>query len=408
MKKLIKKTILLFALLILYSCVEPYALQTNTFEDYLVVEATITNELKQQEVKLSRTYKLEQGKPTLVQGAAVTISDNQGNNYSFAEIGGRYLSNTAFKAFPGRTYQLKITTSNGKKYSSIPETLTSDNPIQSLTPEVVTRSDGETGVEMTIRCFDPTNSSKYYRYEFEETYKVISPLWNGVRPDFIVTPPLPDVPALPVLIQIPYEAKTCYSSIKSNKIILNSTNNQSEDRVDFPVQFVKKRDYKLANRYSINVVQYVENLAAHTYYKTLNGISGNNGVLTQSQPGFIYGNLSCESNSEEKVIGYFEVASFSTKRLFINYTDVFPGQILLEYPFKCSKGRDVASNPNQKQNFKDYTFCPTCDGEYLVAAFNAGTISYFTNISLRFEIYPIQCGDCTSFSSNIRPSFWID
>ena len=113
-------------------------------------------------MKLSRTYKLQQGAPSLVQGATVQVKDNQGNDYSFTEIGGRYLSNATFKAQPGVSYQLKITTSSGRKYSSNMETLTTENPIQSLTPQVVNRSDGKVGVEMIVKAFDPTNSSKYY------------------------------------------------------------------------------------------------------------------------------------------------------------------------------------------------------------------------------------------------------
>lgn len=409
MKKLIKKLLATGLLLTLSSCVEPYALQTNTFEDFLVVEATITNELKQQEVKLTRTFKLEQNAPTLVTGAIVLVKDNQGTDYSFSEIGGRYLSNIPFKAVPERTYQLKITTSDGKKYSSNNETLTTENPIQTLTPEVVNRSDGKVGVEMTIKAFDPMNSSKYYRYEFEETYKIIAPLWKGVRPDYFPSP-APPSGYIVELISIPYEARICYNTKKSDKIILNNTNNLSEDRVDFSVQFIEKNDYKIANRYSIIVKQYVQNLAAYTFYKTLNEISGSGSILSQNQPGFVYGNLNCESNSEEKVIGYFEVASFSSKRIFFNFNEVFPNSNYPTYPFKCIKKTDDGKNPND--NFVTFKFdpppCNDCGGPRLVAGFNAGEISYYDNIGLRYEIYPIQCGDCTSFSSNIRPSFWID
>ena len=45
------------------SCTEPYAIQTNTFEDALVIEATITNEFKKQEIKISRTFTFEENTP---------------------------------------------------------------------------------------------------------------------------------------------------------------------------------------------------------------------------------------------------------------------------------------------------------------------------------------------------------
>ncbi|HEU4789157.1 MAG TPA: DUF4249 domain-containing protein, partial [Flavobacterium sp.] len=53
----------LFFLLLLFvifnSCTEPYILETNTYEEALVVEATITNELKKQEITLTKTSRFE-------------------------------------------------------------------------------------------------------------------------------------------------------------------------------------------------------------------------------------------------------------------------------------------------------------------------------------------------------------
>ena len=42
------------------SCTEPYALQSSTYESALVVEAVLTNEAKQHEVKLTRTFRLDE------------------------------------------------------------------------------------------------------------------------------------------------------------------------------------------------------------------------------------------------------------------------------------------------------------------------------------------------------------
>ena len=41
------------------SCVEPFDIKTITFESALVVEATISNEIKYHEISLSRTFDLE-------------------------------------------------------------------------------------------------------------------------------------------------------------------------------------------------------------------------------------------------------------------------------------------------------------------------------------------------------------
>jgi len=39
------------------SCIEPFEFETIDFEDTLVIEATITNELKYHEINLTRTFK---------------------------------------------------------------------------------------------------------------------------------------------------------------------------------------------------------------------------------------------------------------------------------------------------------------------------------------------------------------
>jgi hypothetical protein len=324
MKKNIYTKLLLFILLTVstVSCVEPYALQTNTFEEALVVEATITNEFKKQEVKISKTYRFEENGPTFEADATVFITDNNGNQYEFEEQSGKYVSTTEFQAIPGREYQLNITTSNGKTYNSKSEALTTLNQIESVNATTAT-IDGVTGVQITVNSFDPTAASKYYRYEYEETSKVTAPKWKPFKA--VVMPPNEEINH-PFIELVPREteARVCYSLAKSNTLLLTSTNLQSEDRVtDFPVRFISNQDYTIAERYSILVKQYVQNLESYTFYKTLSEISGSGSILSQNQPGFFYGNLRCVENPSEKVIGFFDVASVSTKRIFFNYHDLF-------------------------------------------------------------------------------------
>jgi hypothetical protein len=66
-----RKPLYLFALafvaMLVCSCTEQYALQTNTFDEALVVEANITNEFKEQEIKISRSFRFEQADQCLKQ-----------------------------------------------------------------------------------------------------------------------------------------------------------------------------------------------------------------------------------------------------------------------------------------------------------------------------------------------------
>lgn len=392
--------ILLFSVLF-SACTDPYKLQTTSFEEAIVIEATITNELKRQEIKVSKTYKLEETGPSSVTNATVVVTDDAGNTYTFTPENGTYLSDEIFQAVAGRTYKLNVTTSDGKSYSSKNEQLTAVSEITSVTAtdEIVA---SERGVQIRVNSFDPTGNAKYYRYKYDETYKVIAPKWVGsyaiISEDLNTT-----TWSSTDYIQIhprTYEARTCYSSNSSTNINVATTSTLSEDRIEnYPVRFISAQNDIISHRYSINVIQYVQNLESYTFYKTLGEISGTGGsILSQNQPGFFSGNIYSDSDPDEKVIGFFEVSSVSQQRIFFNHDDILPD--LAEPPFfmNCDvitlDANDFSRDSNQ--------------GGILRSNLDSGALLYFSNLENIYEVVPKQCGDCTSFSSNVVPSFWIE
>lgn len=407
MKNIKYPVFLLVLISILTSCTDPYILKTNNYEEAIVVEATITNELKHQEVKVTKTYRLEQNSPTIVTDAVVIVSDNLGHIYEFTQVNGTYISVNEFQAVPNVSYQLKIITDDEKTYLSTNQILTQESPIQDIVPTVVTK-DGVKGVNMVVNSFDPTNNSKYYRFEYEETNKIIAPRWvpvKGVGTFF--NDSSGHLSGSIDLVPRTTEARVCYNTKKSDQIIITNTNDLSEDRVNFPVRFIKSSDYIIANRYSIMVKQYVQNLAAYTYYKTLKELSGSGSILSQNQPGFFAGNIKRVENTDEKVIGYFEVASVSSKRIFFNFNEIFPGMTYPKYPYNCEV--DPLHPTDDPEHFLKFCFGqPPCLGAMLISGFQNNSICYYSNNGNIYEIYNTPCGDCTSFSSNIVPSFWIN
>lgn len=402
-----KRAFYLYILILLSSCTEPYQLMTTTFDEAIVIEATLTNELKTQQIKLSKTYRLEENGPSFIENASIFIEDDLGNTYNFHEGEDIYESDNPFQAMDGRKYRLFVNTPDGKSYKSEFEKLTSVNPIQSVevTDKIIY---GERGAEIKVKAFDPTNSSKYYRYEYEETYKIIAPYWLN----YVVTIN-PDTKAI---INTPrtYEARTCYSTNNSNDILLHNTSNLQEDRVDYMIRFISIKDPIIKHRYSINVKQYVQNLEAHTYYRTLKSIaSGSGSILSQIQPGFFSGNIICETDPNEKVIGFFDVSTVSTQRMFFNFTDVFPNTIPPKYFYDCF---DECMQLEIDQCPGAYYFCYSnspfadCDGDTIEALLNSYSMLYkyetsYNGKSLFFLTVP-PCGDCTTFSSNVVPPFW--
>lgn len=422
MKKIILLSIIIISII---SCTEPYALQTNIFEDALVIEATITNEIKKQEIKLSKTYRLEGNTTEFEDNATVYITDGNGSQYNFEAIDGKYVSTIAFQAETNKNYQLNITTKDGKSYQSSIQKLTTVSPIQDVTPEIVIK-EGVRGVQMVVKSFDPTNTSKYYRYEYEETSRITSPKWSLDKlkfseseffcsnSDFIGFPYLNIVPKNDAI------GKICYKTVKSTDILLNNTNSLSEDRVNYPLRFIPVSEYTIAERYSIMVIQYVESFDSFSFYNTLKKISGSGSLLSQNQPGFINGNIKSTTNINEKVIGFFNVCAVSKKRIFFNFEDIFPNEEKPKYYDECEEeilcSIDFTSPPPGATYYGSCSsiniLCPGVGdngpGQAIRSLLEYKKRIYYSGIYPSFTVVKPICGDCSSLGANLKPVFWID
>jgi len=390
----------LFCLLLCFGfigCTEPYQMQTSTFEDALVVEATITNELKKQQIKISRTYQFEENGPTTESGAEVYITDNAGNRYDFTEQNGIYVSSLEFQAIPNVNYQLFITTQNGQEYASNIQKLTTANQISSVDTDIA-ENNSIRGVQISVNSSDPTNTSKFYRYEYEETYKVVVPKWSNYKAYLLN-------PRAVSYMERGYESKTCFTTNKSDTFILTNTTDLTEDRINkFPIRFIGDSEYMLSQRYSILVRQFVVSQQAYEYYEIIKALSDSGELLSPNQPGFVSGNIKSASNPKEKVIGFFDVCSVSEKRIFFNYGDVFPNEPIPQFFMDC---------PEESLDAGDFRTNPLGDGFKLISYIQSGQKVFYDFIHNplseahpTYIMVPAACGDCTTFSSNVVPPFW--
>lgn len=380
-------------------CLEEFDFKTETFESAIVIEGTITNELKNQEILVSRTFRFEEEGPTAEANADVRIVDDLSNTYNFQEsTPGKYVSVNQFSALPNVNYQLLITTSDGRTYESTPTQLTNASQLDDVNVNRITNNDGVDGIEITVNSFDPTGNSKYYRYTYEETYKIVAPKWTQL--DFLV---ISDTPPFEVGTQTrTQEEKTCYGTNTSNTIIITDTNDLNEDRVsDFPVRFIASDNYIIGHRYSILVHQFIQSQQAYNFYKTLRDLSGSESIFSQNQPGFFNGNIASTTNPDEKVVGYFDVATVTSQRIFFNFQDYYPG---VEAPFisNCTEFSPELTSPAMPPSSP------------LIDQIQLGTIKYFSDNDNPGEgegpYYAVsrQCGDCTALGSNVVPPFWVE
>ncbi len=379
------------------SCVEPFDIKTEVFESAIVIEGTITNEFKYQKIKLTRTFRFEEALPLAESNADVKIIDDSQNTYNFEEsiFVGNYISISKFSAQPNTTYQLQITTSDGRLYSSEPTQLTNSIEIDDV---YAVREISDLGVDhmaIFVDSFDPTGKSIYYRYEYQETYKIVAPFWSNK--DVIITNPRTEFD----VVRRTQQDRLCYNTVYSNTIIQTQTNGFTEDRVTrFPVRQISRENFIISYRYSILVKQYVQSLAAHTFYRILNDLSSSESLLSQNQPGFLEGNVFSVESSDEKVLGFFEVSSVSSKRIFFNYEDFYPNEplpphitncIFVAPPIELIGGATplFEAVSARTHTFWDFNFSPgPGEGPYIMV--------------------PVECGDCTSLGEIAVPDFWIE
>ncbi|WP_160114525.1 DUF4249 domain-containing protein [Aquimarina sp. AU474] len=378
-------------ILVCNGCVEEFEFGTQNFEDILVIESTITDELKFQEVLISRTFRLENDDPLSENNATVSVVDDQQVVYTFNEAEpGRYVSVNMFAAQVGRSYQLQITTNDGVSYSSRSSILPQKTQIDNLYAERIINDDGVEGIGIFVDSFDPTGNANFYRYKFEETYQIIPPFWSALDLEIVSDNP-PEVELVPRT----REERVCYKTELSNNIILTGTNNLSENRVDrFMVRFIRPDDVVLRDRYSILVEQFVQSLEAHEFYSTLRDFSDSESLFSQVQPGFINGNIFSINNPNENVLGFFEVASVSSDRIFINLKDLIPTAVRPQFQGNCSEATLF-----EEGNVAIIIDLLRRRGLRLVA-FNPASGEYTLTIPI--------CTDCNVLGTNVRPDFWED
>ena len=235
---------------------------------------------------------------------------------------------------------------------------------------------------MFVDSFDATNSSKYYGYEFEETYKIVVPFWFPT--DLILTDNggIREVPKS-------QEEETCYNTIASKGRLLTNTTLLGEDRVNgFLLKFIAIDDIRVNTRYSILVKQYIQSRESYNYLRVLEEFSESQSLFSQVQPGFLASNIFSSTNENEKVLGFFEVSSVSEKRYFFNREDI----LNIDYPWPCTVTEPTVQRLISQLRNNRVKLIGVLDPQDPIP----------------YQVVNRLCGDCTASGSNIRPDFWED
>jgi Domain of unknown function (DUF4249) len=375
-------------LLLLAGCVERYDIKSFTSDNRLVINGYLSNNLKQHRVSISRTAKLNEREFIPEANAQVSISDGNGTVFPLTELSPGNYETSVLAGVISDDYFLSVTTQDGNKYVSDRVKLKDTPDIKNIYATYSKNfniGDGPGGFRIFLDTEDISNQTRYYRWEYEETYQIKMPfpssyIWLGGS----------DV----IFRDLPIDI--CWPTRKSSNIFLKSTFGLSQDKVNgHLLREISGGSELMRIKYSLLVRQFSLSKEAYTYWNGLKILNESQGSLFDRQPGNIRGNIKSVSTNEE-VLGYFDAGVVKEKRVFFLPTDFYDaGYIRPPYLTGCEKAEPVEV---LLSTVGDYLTNHSRDSLLISEVQGMGDVTIF----LRRK----YCLDCTNQGPNIKPSFW--
>jgi len=366
-----------------FACREEYAPPiVSSAESNLVVEGVLNTGAGPTTIRLSRTFKLDDSARLRGEQNAVVIVEGKDNTTRMLNMTGDGIYTSSNLGLALNTeYRLKIITANGKEYLSDYLVAKKTPPIDSLEFK-----QEEQGVQIYVNTHDDSNNTRYYRWDFDETWEIWSHYYSAFKYENAIVRP-----RLPV-----DDVFTCWKYASSNAIVLGSSARLQSDYIfRAPVTFITYDNNigseKLAVRYSILLRQYALDKRGYEFYEMMKKMTEGLGSIFDPQPSELRGNIHCTTDPQELVIGYVSAVSIEEKRFFISSLQLRGWRFLMDCP-----SSDIPNNPDS-----------------IRLAYETGNSIYsailnpFTGAIVRYYVSRKPCVECTDRGGfNVRPSYW--
>ncbi len=370
----------LLVLLIILGCKDEFILEPDYYDQVMIVDGMISNEPGPYTINLSLTAPINSGKNTPLKDCIVTLYENTGKTEILTETEpGKYVTSIeGMQGIVGNEYSISIFSPDGAEYESDFQELKQAVEIDSVYVEIdniaiINYPFSISGYQFYVDTKSATTQENYFRWSITETFEYNSDYqfyafeYSGGR------------------FYYHYreleESSTCWKTQKVKYLFTGNTSNLSIPQITHqPLHFVSTETKKLSKRYSILLTQYTFGEKEYKYWQEMEKLISEENYLVISQPYNITGNI---NNPNEKVCGYFTVASVAQKRIFVDKPN------LAFYYNTCS----LLTDPQGIESFKQSANPPY----YWV--FPGGEMGL---------VMSVGCIDCTSERGIItKPDFWL-
>ena len=275
---------------------------------FLVVEANL-NPQGLTSILVTKTVPLGSGSASNISpvlNAQITVEGRDNSVRQLSSIGNGRYNNSNLGLTIGSEYRLHIKTNDGKEYLSDYVNARKTPVIDSIVYELEAA-----GLRIQAHAHDVTKQTRYYRWDFDETWESRSYFPSTVIYD-------PNIRNIRDRIFPDEDVAVCWKYETSAGIVLANSARLSDDIIyKAPVQLIPNGNEKLAVRYSILLRQYALDKEAYNFYELMKKNTEDLGNLFSPQPSEVRGNIRSIKDDKEFVLGYLTVSTVEEQRKFI-------------------------------------------------------------------------------------------
>lgn len=248
-------------------------------------------------------------------------------------------------------------------------------PIDSISYQIAQDS---LSVSINVSTHDDSKPEGYYRWEYEENWEFKSVYRATYEYAYYSNS----------VYEIDFETENryyCWGKALSRDVLVHSTKNSGSNVVYQEVLNgnIDATDKRLNTLYCIDVIQYSLTEEGYNFWKTLKKNEEGMGDIFSPQPSKPRGNIYCEEDKDEYVIGHIGCSSVTRMRRFITTQE-----------FGIYREADMTS--------------PSIIGrEGWQTAYMEGLDVIEINEETRECFWaPLRCVDCRKYGTKDKPDFW--
>jgi len=386
MKKYLRYILFIF---ILPYCKEKYISPViSPASGYLVVEGIINSSAGETNITLTRTSSLNSQTIIFESGAKVFVQGDDNSSVSLKENSTGHFTISNLNLNNNKKYRLSIITKDGKTYQSDFSSVKNNPPIDSIS----WKRDGR-DVSLFVNTHDPNNNTKYYQWEYVETWEIHSIFLSSLKYKIGTNSKGATTYSAVYNDSTTYGPDMtkylCWKTDPSTLILTGSTANLASDVINLPLLTIPADSWKLNILYSINTKQYSLSQGRYEFLQRMKKNTEGTGSVFDAQPSELNSNIHCINNPNEPVIGYIDVCPVQEKRIYIN--------------------RKSLPDWNYNQFCSEVEIPNISDSIAIKALFLLPTYPKTDPVTGRiisFFAAPPECVDCKLKGSSVKPSFW--